>query len=303
MVEGLRLIFEETMNMSGPEEFTQLYHVEDSKKMFETNLGLVGMGPVPVKPELNRIRFDAPRQGRPVTYVHNTYSLAVGISREAEEDDRSGQIAKLLVPELAKSMRVTREMDAADLFNNAFTAQGYESDGKAMIATDHPLLRPGFGSTVWVNRPATDAVLDTTSLTAARATLRRTISESGKKSPIIGVYLVVPPELETKAEELTLSQLKPGQQGAGTHTPNDINVFNRTYKLRPVVMNYLTSTTAWFLVAAMGDHKLRFYNRVKPQFRSNEEDWFADALMAKVRSRWSRGFDDARGVYGTDGVP
>lgn len=298
---GLAVLFEETMNMSGPEQFSQIFHMLDSDKMFETSLGVVGMGAVPVKPELNRIRLDAPRQGRPVTYVHNTFALAVGISEEAEEDDRSKKLGRLLVPELAKSMRVTREMDAADIFNNAFTYQGYEPDGVALISSAHPLLRPGFGSTTWSNKPGTDAVLDVTSLTAARASLRRTVSESGKKMPIVAEFLVVPPELETQAEILTLSQMKPGQTTTGN--VNDINPFYRQYRLRPVVLDYLESSTAWFLVAARANHKLKWYDRVKPQFKSNEEDWFAGARYAKVRSRWSRGFDDARGVYGTDGVP
>lgn len=301
MVDALNVLFEETMNMQGPEQFTQIYNVLDSKKMYETSVGMVGMGPVPVKPELNRVRFDAPRQGRPVTYVHSTFSLAVGISREAEEDDRSGQIARLMVPELAKSMRVTREQDAADIFNNSFTAMGYEPDGVSLINTAHPLLRPGFGVTTFSNRLGTDAVLSQTSLAAMRAILRRTVSESGKKSPVIGTFLVVPPELETTAEELTLSQMKPGQTSSGD--VNAINVFNRTYKLRPVVLDYLNSTTAWWLVAVKADHHLKWYNRVKPQFETDQEDWYADARMAKTRARWSRGFDDPRGIGGTDGVP
>lgn len=290
MVEGTRVLFNEAYE-EGPKEFEQLYTMANSEREFEVSMGMVGLGGrIPRKPEGEPIRYRQPQQGRPVVFVHQTFSLGVAISLEAKEDDRSGMIARLMIPELARTMAVTREIDGVDLLNNGFTLMGYEPDGVSLFSTAHPLI----GGGTFSNRSATDAALSITSLQTARAQGRRVLTESGRRFPVVFDTLYVPPELESLAEELVTSANKP----TGGALQGERNVMQNKFKV--VVLNYLTDVNAWFLGSPQGRRNFIWYNRVLPQFKS-WDDLDADILKSKTRARWSRGFTDPRGWYASQG--
>jgi len=63
---------------------------------------------------------------------------------------------------------------------------------------------------------------------------------------------------------------------------------------------HLTSETAWYLIDP-AVARLNFFWRVKPDFRQ-AEILSTDAVMFRGRMRFSCGFSDWRGIWGSDGT-
>jgi hypothetical protein len=289
MADGLKIIFDDyTQDLE--EEFNDIFNMETSERAYETELGFVGLGGPSLTAETELPRYDGPKQGRPVTYINNKYALGVAVSYEAKEDDRYGKIASSIVPELTRSFKVERNQQAADILNNAFTYQGYEPDGVALCSSAHPLIVPG-GTYV---SNLLSLPLGVAGLQAARARLRRTRSESNKIMPMIGETLCVGPSLESLAEELLQSTLKPGSSGYTTQ-PNDKNVMMGKFKIK--VMNYLRDDGTYFVTCAPSKTKLKWFDRKKLYNRTKLDDE-VEAVKMIAFARWAKGFSDWRGIVG-----
>ena len=298
MADGLNVIFDEAYEKIPAPQWSQFFKDEPSSKMYEVELGMVGMGLPGVKTELAAPRVDQPKMGRPVRYVHTTYGVETRLSVEAKDDDRYGKLARAIIPEMTRTFGILQEYQHASIFDLGFSAQGYEPDGVSLFNTAHPLVAGGTSS----NRSATDAALSYTSLNAARVILRKTLTESRKLTPYTAHVLVVSPSNQTLAEELTLSTLKPGQFAGGTQ-PNDINAFNRTNPLKVVVWDYLDESVnpnGWYLMSEKDAIKLKHFTREKLNSES-DYDKRVRALIFLMFARWSFGFSDWRGMYGSRG--
>ena len=266
-------------------QYTKIFNIATSKKQFETMLGITGFGLVPEKPETEGIRYDDPIQGFSVRYVHLTYGLGYQITKEAVADDQYKMLGKTMANQLGKSAAVTKEILAASILNNGFTiANG--PDGLTLFNTAHTLT--GGGS--YGNRPGVAAALNATNLQAALIQFRRQVDDRGKQLMIKPKYLIVPPELEYIAYELINSTLV-----AGGNT-NNVNSLKGCLEI--IVLDYLTSATAWFIGGEKDDHGLTWYDR---QDLEMEDTTDFDTGNAKYKATWrsSVGFSDWRGLWGT----
>lgn len=292
MAEGLSVLFDD-VTKDPVEEWWDLFRKETSEKAYEIELGFVGMGNPVLTAEIELPRYDSPRQGRPVTYIHSKFTLAVAISYEAKEDDRYAKIASSIVPETRRSFFVERNQQAADILNNAFAVQGYEPDGAALISTGHPQIVPqGTFASNLLTLP-----LGVAGLQSARARLRRNRSESNKIVPLIGKNLIVGPSLESLAEELLRSPMKPGQ--GFTTQPNDVNVMKDKFEIN--VWNYLRDDGTYFVASDKMLTKFKWYERKRlGNFTKIDDELQAVKMIGSAR--WSKGFSDWRGIVGFSGA-
>jgi hypothetical protein len=88
------------------------------------------------------------------------------------------------------------------------------------------------------------------------------------------------------------SQLKSGTAN------NDKNVL-KDLSLNYVINHYLTDTDAWFVKCSQDE--LKFYNRQSPVFE-NEDDFDTKNAKFTVTTRFSTGWADWPGVFGTPGA-
>lgn len=276
----LRKIFFDTYDEL-PEQFSEVFKVNTSKKAVETDYHVSGTGKWDEKMPGAAIQEEDVDAGYPVTYTHKSYAKMISVERELIDDEQYGVIDKMPA-KLARGGRATVEETAASILNNAFTVAGY--DGQNLCADAHPLLKGGTCDNLHSGALA-DATLKTGLLL-----LRRQVTEEGLKMQLGGdKKLIIPSDLEFTA--LTLLQ-SAGQAG----TPNnDKNVMQG--RLTPVVLDYLTSATAWFIQdPTVSD--LNFFWRVKPEFKSTD---VFDNLVAKYRGylRFSCGYSDWRGIVGS----
>lgn len=283
---GLREVFFDGYK-DVPEMYNKVFHVFDSSQSSEQDQDIVGLGDWEQVDDGDILALDELDEGFSFTYEHLTYKKGFKVTRDLLEDDRyhvfSNQ-AKLL----GRGASETRERVAAGILNNAFDTNYAGGDSQPLISDSHP-----YKTLSGVQDNKDTAALDTDSLKDGRTALLSQLNERKQKitfSP--NLLLVVPPELHDTALVLSNSRNEPG-------TPNnDINVNYGRYQV--MCMPHLASATAWFLIDP-AVHRMNFFWRVKPDFRQAEV-LSTDAVMFRGRMRFSCGFSDWRGVWGSNGT-
>ena len=276
-------------------EYEDIFVIEDSNRAFEEEGLIVGFGSAPVKSEGQGVSFDNASESFSSRYTHETVSLAFALTEEAIEDNLYDSLGKRYVKALAKSMANTKEVKGADVLNNAFSSSFLGGDGKSLIASDHPLA--GGGSAA--NRASTMADLNEASLEDAFIDISTFTDDRGLIISVQPDKLVVPPQLVFVADRILQSDLRSGT------ADNDVNAIKNTGVLPGgyVVNHYLNDPDAFFILTSvneMGDG-LKMFQR-SPMETSMEPDFSTGNIRYKARERYSFGFSDWRGVYGSQGA-
>lgn len=292
---SFRTIYQDTEKQY-PSVLNQIFTVNSSDKAYEKDTSVSGLGKLAQKAEGDAIVYEAPTNGYPVVYTHLTFGKGEAITYEMYEDDQYN-VMKKAPRRLALAKARTREQFGADLFNFGFTYGGGGSaffnggDGKALFATDHPIKAGGTQSNM------TTMDLDEDALELAMVTMRATRDNKGELQMVQPDTLVVPPALEKEARILLESQQRTGTAN------NDINPYKG--KLKLIVWDFLGSAaggsdTAWFLIDSSMD-SLNWFNRDDRGLEGPEYDFDTKTAKWSVVARWSAGFSDWRGVFGSKG--
>ena len=244
-----------------------------------------------VKPEGSGVTFDNAQGTFTARYTHETIALAFSITEEAIEDNLYDRLASRYTKAFARSMANTKQVKAANVLNNAFNSSFAGGDGKELCATDHPTI----AGTV-KNELTTSADLNETSLEQSLIDINAFTDERGLKIAARGVKMIIPSELQFTAERLMKSQ------GRTATADNDINaiasmgMIPQGYR----VNNYLTDTDAFFIITDVPNGLKQFVR--SPIKTAMEGDFDTGNVRYKARERYSFGFSDFRGVFGSPGA-
>jgi hypothetical protein len=274
-------------------QHAEIFTTESSDRAFEEEVMLSGFGAAPTKDEGSAISFDDANEAFTARYNHETIALAFSITEEAVEDNLYDRLSSRYTRALARSMAHTKQVKAASILNNAFSAGAFAGgDGVALCDASHPLTN---GST-FNNEPSTAADLNETSLEDALISIAGFVDERGLKVALRGMKLVVPRQLQFVAERLMVSNLRVGT------ADNDVNAI-RSMGMLPdgyAVNDFLTDTDAFFLLTDAPRGFLHF-ERV-PLSTQMEADFDTGNMRFKARERYSFGFSDPRCVFGSPGA-
>ena len=274
-----------------PEQWRSLYSTEQSMKAFEEDVQMIGFGAAPTKAEGAMINYDSGREGFVSRYVHETVALAFAITEEAEEDGLYGSLGAKYARALARSMQQTKEIKGANIFNTA-TTTSLGGDGQALLDPLHPLGGGGTASNIL----GTPADLSETSLETLLVQISTAVDDRSIPIALTGRKLAVPPQLVFVAERIIKSNLRPGT------ADNDINAM-RNMGMIPegvVVNQRFTNPDQYFILTDCPDGMKHFVRA--PIKKAVEGDFETGNLRYKCRERYSFGFTDWRGVYGSEGV-
>lgn len=272
-------------------QWTSIFSSEKSSKAWEEDVGLSGFGYAVAKSEGNSISYDTVMQGFTTRYNHIVYGLGFVVTREAYEDDQYGIVGKKRAKALARSMRLTKDVVAANVLNRAFTSTYTGGDGKELCATDHPNVAGG----TWSNELATAANLSEAALEQMNIDIMKLTDDRGLKIAVRPKQLIIPPDLVFEAERILKTE---GRVGTAD---NDINALKMMGKVNKIVVNqYLTSTSAYFLQTDVQDG-LKYFERRGDQFDMDNE-FDTENAKYKATARYSFGWTDPRCIYGTPGV-
>tara|TARA_R100001510_G_scaffold27402_1_gene24116 strand:- start:548 stop:1453 length:906 start_codon:yes stop_codon:yes gene_type:complete len=272
-------------------QHTEIFDTENSDRAFEEEVMLGGFANASVKEEGSGVSYDAAQETFTSRYTHETIALAFSLTEEAVEDNLYDKISTRYTKALARSMANTKQVKAAAVLNNAFNSSFAGGDGKELCATDHPILAGTFK-----NELSTAADLNETSLEQALIDIADMKDERGLKIALQGTKLIIPINLQFVAERLMKSQ---GRVGTAD---NDINALANMGMLPQgyVVNNFLTDTDAFF-IKTDAPNGLKHFVRA-PIRTAMEGDFDTGNVRYKARERYSFGFSDPRGIFGSPGA-
>ena len=272
-------------------EHTEIFETENSDRAFEEEVMLSGFGNARVKSEGGSIIYDNATETFTARYTHETIALGFAITEEAVEDNLYDRISARYTKALARSMANTKQVKAANVLNNAFDPNFTGGDGKELCATDHPLVAGTLS-----NELATAADLNETSLEQALIDIAAFTDERGLLISTQGRKLIIPSELQFVADRLMASANRVGT------ADNDINAL-RNMGMIPegyTVNHYLVDNDAFFIKTDI-PNGFKLFQR-SPIRTSMEGDFDTGNVRYKARERYSFGFSDPRGIFGSPGA-
>lgn len=274
-----------------PVEFTELFDKNTSSRAYEEDVGLSSFGLAPVKPEGSGIQYDTERQGFTTRYRHVVYALGFIVTREAMDDDQYDVVAQKRAQGLAFSMRQTKENVAAMVYNRAFNGTYQGGDGVALLVNNHPNIAGG----TWSNVPSVSVDLSEAALEQAAIDISLLRNDRGLLIALRPEKLIIPPQLEFEANRILKTVGRPGTD------LNDINAIKSAGLYKNIVVNhYLTDNDAWF-IRTNAPHGMKYFERDGDSF-AMDNDFDTENAKFKARMRFSVGWTDPRGLYGSQGA-
>ena len=274
------------------DETREIFETESSDRAFEEEVLITGFGNAPVKREGDGVEFDTAYEGYTARYTHETIALAFALTEEAVEDNLYDRLGARYTKALARSMAHTKQVKGANVLNNAFSSSYTGGDGLSLVNSSHTLA----GGGTFSNRPSTYVDLNETSLEDSLITISTFVDDRNLTLALQGLKLVVPPQLQFIAERLLET---PGRVGTAD---NDINALRNMGMIADgyAVNHFLTDTDAWFVLTDCPDGMKHFE---RTSLSTNMEgDFDTGNVRFKARERYSFGWSNPRGIYGSSGA-
>jgi len=273
------------------EEHKEIFEVETSERSFEEETKLSGFSAAPVKNEGSAIAYDNAQEVFTARYNHETIALGFSLTEEAIEDNLYDSLSARYTKALARAMAYTKQTKAAAVLNNGFDSDYPGGDGQPLFSASHPLVSGGVNS----NIPNTPADLNETALENAVIQISQWTDERGLLIAAKPRKLVIPSALQFTATRLLETELRVST------ADNDINAIKNNGAIPDgyTINHFLTDPNAWFLTTDV-PNGLKHFVRT-PLSQSFDGDFDTGNMRYKSRERYSFGWSDSLGVWGSAG--
>lgn len=271
--------------------FRNIFKVLGTDDAYEEDTLITGFGLMPKKNESAPINYDSMTQGYTTRYTQQTYGLGFQVSYEQRKFGKYINVMEKGMTHLATSLKETKEIVTANVFNNGFNSSFTGGDGVELLSTAHPSRAGNFS-----NELATPADLAETSVEDSLTQIYNATNDRGIRIGLKSDKLCVAPAEMFNAERILYSTL----QSATAN--NDLNAIKRMGKLPGgyIANPYFTADKPWF-ITTNAQEGLKFYEAVSGEF-SNDGDFDTADHKYKLMSIFATGWTDPRGVYGSAGV-
>ena len=272
-------------------EYPALFEQNSSDRNFEEDVGVSSFGLAVTKNEGAAITYDTERQAFTTRYTHVVYALGFAISREVYEDDQYDVVGQRKAQGLAFSMRQTKEIVAANVYNNAFTSGYTGGDGSILAVSSHPNLAGG----TWSNVPSSAVDISEAALEQAVIDIAGWTNDRGLKIAVLPKSLIIPVNLWFDVTRILKADKQPNDLN---NNPNAMRMLGLVPEV--VVNHYLTDTDAWFLRTNV-KNGMKHFERWADRFEM-DNDFDTENAKFKAISRYSFGWTDPRGMYASAGA-
>lgn len=288
---GLNAIYNKTVT-DWKEEYSQVFDTYKSKKAWEEDLGVTGLGLLTRRGEGAPIQYDTMHQGFLTRYTHAEFAGGFKVTQIAREDDQYGYIGEQGAKKLARGEKQTRETVAWLVINRAFNTSFTGGDGKALLVNDHP--NAGGAGGTYSNILSTAADISEASLEQACIDIAKYLDDRGLKMAVKQQKIIVPVDLDFETNKIMKTEYEVGTAN------NTVNIVRSRFPAGVMVSHWLTDTDAWFIKTDV-DHGLKFFERRAPAFET-DNDWDTDNAKFKVSTRYSVGWTNPKVLFGTPGA-
>ena len=281
------------------QEHKEIFETESSDRSFEEETKLSGFGSAPTKTEGSAIAYDNAQEAWTARYNHVTIALGFSLTEEAVEDNLYDSLSARYTKALARSMANTKQVRAANVLNNGFSASFLGGDDRSLFGTNaasavtnHPLVSGGTNS----NTQATPSDLNETALENAVIQISNWTDERGLLIAAKPRRLVIPSDLQFVATRLLDTAQRPGT------ADNDINALKNNGAIPEgySVNHFLTDTDAYFLTTDVPNGMKHFERTALST--SMDGDFDTGNVRYKARERYSFGWSDPLGMFGSPGA-
>jgi phage major head subunit gpT-like protein len=237
------------------------------------------------------IGYQSQNQGFDTTATHIEWASGTQVERKLFDDDQH-QIMNQKPAALAMASNRTRQGHAVQIWSGAFSSGNaffVNSEGVAMCSDSHTTNSGASTSTGFDN--LTTSTLSAAAVSAARTQMRGFRGDQAERISVMPDELLVPPDLQDKAIEITKSEKDPASAN------NAVNPQDGRYRL--VDWEYLPDINNWWLHDTGLRRKSLFWiDRIQKEFGRAEA---FDTFIAKFRvyQRYSFAWVDWRFVLGS----
>ncbi len=278
-------------------ELEPLYEIENSDRAFEEEVLFTSFGSAPVKGEGASVTYDDAQESYTARYTAETVALAFAVTEEAMEDNLYDTFAKLRAKGLARAMANTKQVKAANVFNNGFSDT--IGDGQAFFSTTHPTVGDGSQSNLIAASDLAESTLET-----ALTNVQKIKDDRGILIGASAVSLHIPVDSWAIADRILSSPGNTSASGGQAANPN-INAINAVRHLGMLPQGYhinrrFTDTNCWFVKTDVPNGTKMFVR--SPLQTKMEPDFDTGNLRFKARERYSFGVSDWRGWAGSQGT-
>ena len=297
LLPGLNALFGMEYARYG-EEHKEIYETEKSERSFEEETKLAGFSAAPVKNEGSAIAYDNAQEAFTARYTHETIALGFSITEEAIEDNLYDSLSARYTKALARAMAYTKQVKAAAVINNGFNGAYLGGDGVTLFGNNasntrvgHPLV----GGGVNYNSPTTGVDLNETALENAVIQIAAWTDERGLLIAAKPRKMVIPPALMFVAKRLLDTELRVST------ADNDINAIKQMGAIPEgyTVNHFLTDPNGWYLCTDV-PNGMKHFERM-PLANSMDGDFDTGNVRYKARERYSFGWSDPLGIWGSSG--
>ncbi len=275
-----------------PVEWDRMFEKETSRKNYEEDVLVTSFGYAVQKPEGSAITYDTQRQGFVTRYTHIVYALGFMITREMVEDDLYDVAGKKRAKGLAFSMRQTKEIVGANVYNRAFNASYVGGDGVSLLNAAHPNVVGGtFSNMLSINQDLSEAALE-----QALIAISVFQNDRGLIISAVGEQLVLPWTLEFEVHRILKSVERPGTDNNDANALKDMGKFRKGITLN----HFFVDPDAWFIRTNVPDG-MKYFERRADEF-SEDNDFDTENAKFKASGRYSFGWSDPRGLFGSAGA-
>lgn len=298
LLPGLNAIFGMEYG-SIEDEHVPLFEVENSDRAFEEEVLFTGFGEAPTKSEGAAVQFDSATESFTSRYSHETVALAFAVTEEAMEDNLYDTFAKVRARGLARAMASTKQVKAANVFNNGFNATFAGGDGQPFFSNSHPIITGGVQDNLLAASDLSEATLETAMIAVQETKDDRNILIGSRAES-----LHIPPALQFTTEKILASTLStqigvnPTTAANGATNLNDVNAL-RSMSMLPggyFINHRFTDANNYFIKTDVPNGAKMFVRA--PLATKMEPDFDTGNLRFKARERYSFGFSDWRSYYG-----
>lgn len=273
-----------------PMEWKDLFDEAGSSKAYEEDVQLIGFGLAPQKSEGGSVSYDTMAQGFVSRYTNVSYGLGFIITREEMDDNLYISRGQQRTEALAFSMRQTKEIVAANVYNRATDSSYTGGDGKELLATDHPSNAGDWSNELNPSADLSEASLEDLCIQIAQAT-----DDRGLTIALRPAKLIVPPELEFEACRILDSELQ------NDSANNAVNALRAKGKIPQIAVNHYLTDADQFFIRTTAQNGMKMFERTALDF-SQDGDFDTDNAKFKAYERYAFGWSDPRGVYGSSGA-
>lgn len=292
LAPGLNEVFNRTIT-EVPPVWTELFNTYSMDRAYLEDYSWAGLEGPREFGETEPIPLSDPRTGYKTRYVAHKVGNGYRVSREAIDDIQYAGVLEAMPQSLVRGARAYKEIAAASIFNQGFTVNG--GDGVPLFSTAHPL----FGATGGVvsNRFATARPLSHAALKDAIIASAKNVDDTGILNPYTLRNLVVPRDLQFKAQEIL------GTDRVPYSADNTVNVL-ASQGLRVIVWDYLDNNgeqSNWFLTSDKSATKLKYFERYPLTQIATDIEWNM-TMKYGIYEAYAFGFSDFFGTFGVEGA-